>query len=525
MTYRREDIENQLKNSGDQFIHVLDNLNSAISVVDMDTYELLFVNKTFARYFGKCTSDLMGRICWDVFFENKKTPCRYCTNGKMVDKNGQPTGLHVRDFENRYLNRVFEITDQAIQWSDGRLVKLSVATDITERKLREKEKVDALKFSFDQGKYALVGQVAGKMAHDFNNILGAIMGNAEISLLDCREEETIENLQIILEQTIRGKNLTRNLVAFAKDQEIKEEYFNIHSMINLVIHLLDKDLDDTVVVRNFNSDLPELLADPGMIEHALVNLVQNAIHAMSLVKKPELTIKTYVRSKNLFVEIIDNGCGIPDEYHEDIYSPSFTLKGSRDFTGAYRVGIKGTGYGLSNVKKYIEKHKGSICFESKTNQGTKFIISVPIIKKDLTKNEKRLVLQKKVIKGRRILLVEDEPSISKVQYKILSSEPFCHKITIAQTGEIAMDEYDNGEFDLISLDYLLPGNFNGFDIYRHIRTKDKNLPIIFVSGNFAFLESIKELLKTDKNMDYVSKPCENIVYATTINKWLQKQSS
>lgn len=525
MTYQRKDIENQLKNSRDQFISVLDNLNSAVCVVDMDTYEVLFVNQTLAGYFGKSASYFMGQTCWEMFFRNKHTPCRHCTNRKVLDKNGRPTGVHVRDFENRYLNRVFEITDQAIRWSDDRLVKLSVATDITERKLREKEKIDALKFASDQGKYALVGQVAGKMAHDFNNILGSIMGNAEISLMDCREEETIENLKIILEQTLRGKNLTRNLVAFAKDQEPKEEYFNINSQIDTVLHLLGKDLDGTVVVREFCSDLPELLADPGMIEHALVNLVQNAIHAMSLVKNPELIIRTYVRSQNLFIEIFDNGCGIPDEYHEDIYSPSFTLKGSRDFTGAYKAGIKGSGYGLSNVKKYIEKHKGSIFFESNVNRGTIFVVSIPIIKKDLTKNEKGLISQNQVCKGRKILLVEDEPAISTVQYKILAGEPFCHQVTIAQNGETAMDAYDSGDFDLISLDYLLPGNLNGFDVYKHIRAKDQNVPIVFVSGNFGFLESVKELSTTDKNMDYVSKPCGNIVYVTTINKWLQQQQS
>ena len=110
--------------------------------------------------------------------------------------------------------------------------------DLTERKNAEKASL----FAAEQEKYALVGQIAGKMAHDFNNILGAIMGNAEPSLMDCREKETCESLGIILEQTKRGQVLTQNLVAFAKDQEPMEDFFNINEKIDLVLNLLKKEM-------------------------------------------------------------------------------------------------------------------------------------------------------------------------------------------------------------------------------------------------------------------------------------------
>ena len=102
-----------------------------------------------------------------------------------------------------------------------------IVRDITELKHAEEEKVHAERHAADQDKHALVGQVAGKMAHDFNNILGAIMGNTELTLLDCKDTDTRKTLELILEQTLRGKNLTKNLVAFAKDQEPKHEFFKI----------------------------------------------------------------------------------------------------------------------------------------------------------------------------------------------------------------------------------------------------------------------------------------------------------
>ncbi|MCP4673415.1 MAG: hypothetical protein GY857_19170, partial [Desulfobacula sp.] len=173
-------------------------------------------------------------------------------------------------------------------------------------------------------------QVAGKMAHDFNNILGIIMGNTELSILDCRDEETKKTLKLVLEQTIRGKNLTKNLVAFAKSHEPKQKFFKINEKIDMVLSLLRRDLDGIELIKEDKPGVPDLLADPGMIEHALVNLLQNSIHAMSLVNNPRIIVRSFSINNHIFFEIEDNGCGIPPEHLKDIFDPSFTLKGSRD---------------------------------------------------------------------------------------------------------------------------------------------------------------------------------------------------
>jgi CheY-like chemotaxis protein len=367
-----------------------------------------------------------------------------------------------------------------------------------------------------------VGQVAGKMAHDFNNILGGIMGNAEFSLMDCKDPDIKETLEIILDQTLRGKNLTKNLVAFARDQEPKEEFFSLNEKLELVLSLMKKDLERVRLVRRFAPDLPELLADPGMIEHALVNLIQNAVHAMSKKANPELRIATAHSVNCLVIEIEDNGCGIPETYHDRIYTPSFTLKGNKDIRGAYEAGIRGTGYGMSNVKKYIQKHKGGIAFTSSEDEGTTFVISIPLINKELTRKEKSRMARKQVIQGKKILLVEDEEAISEVQRKILSGAPFNHTVVVAARGQEAIEAFDREDFDLISLDYILPGRLNGMDVYSHIRRTDTRVPVIFLSGNIAFIESMKEMQARDQKIDHLSKPCENIVFADTVNEWLYK---
>ena len=123
-----------------------------------------------------------------------------------------------------------------------------------------------------------------------------------------------------------------------------------------------------------------------MIEHALINLIQNSIHAISMVDQPRIIIRTDCIDNMISFEIEDNGCGIPKEQMKNIFIPSFTLKGDKNGTGSYKTGIKGTGYGLSNVKKYILQNNGNISIKSVFGSGTKFTIILPV--KELTEEEK-----------------------------------------------------------------------------------------------------------------------------------------
>ncbi|MDA8136578.1 MAG: PAS domain S-box protein [Desulfobacteraceae bacterium] len=391
------------------------------------------------------------------------------------------------------------------------------ALDLTEIKKSEKESIRINKLLSEHEKLSLVGKIAGKMAHDFNNILGIIMGNTELALIDCPDDSTRKKLDLIYDQTIRGKNLTRNLVAFAKDQEPKQEFFSIDEKMDLVLNLLKKDLDGIDVIRQYNHGIPELLADSGMIEHAIINLVQNSIHAVSLVERPQIIVRIYHQEEFIFFEIEDNGCGIPSESIEEIYEPSFSLKGSRDKLGMYKPGIKGTGYGMSNVKRYIEQHKGEISIHSEVQKGTKVVIKLPVIKKELTDDEIKNVKKEIIYFEKYILLVEDEQAISDIQYRILTHEPCNHKVDIANTGQMAVDLLGRNQYDLISLDYILPRDFNGMDVYHHIRKTNNTVPVLFISGNIEFLESIKDLKQKDPYIDHLSKPCKNIDYVSCIN--------
>ncbi len=522
----RRVAEIALKESRARFKTLFNGLNDAVffhPFAEKGFKNFVEVNDVACQWYGYSRQEFLQMSPQDLILDTEGRGMGSEENRTVLRQLGKRT---IESLTRKKNGEIFpvEISSSMFEFH-GESMVLSAVRDITDRRQSEKERSDAVKFAAEQEKYALVGQVAGKMAHDFNNILGAIMGNAELSLLECEDREIRRTLETILVQTQRGKNLTRNLTAFALDQEPKEEYFNINQKIDLVLSLLEKDLDGIRVTCKLSSDPPELLADPGMIEHALVNLVQNSIHALSRTKDPLIEISTWFFQDSLFVEIRDNGCGIPEIYHKRIYTPAFTLKGSRDVKGVYADGIRGSGYGMANVKKYIQKHRGRIEFTSLEGEGTCFVLGIPLIQKDLTDTERHRMAGKTVIRGKRILLVEDEKAISAVQKKILTHPPFNHEVVLAGTGQDAVTAFDTGAFDLVSLDYILPGRLNGLDVYSHIRRADTNVPIIFVSGNMAFLESMEDLKARDPMMDHLAKPCENIVFADTVNAWLVRTQS
>ncbi len=478
-----------------------------------------FVNKTMADLFKTVPEELIGKTPEQLFDAENAEIIRQVDdrtfNGEKVNE--------IRTLNLGGKEMTFHTIQVPLEIIDDKVVSISgIVRDITEQKNAEEARRTAEQRTIEQEKHALVGQIAGKISHDFNNILGVIMGNSELALLQCKDENVARTLNLILGQTHRGRNLTRNLTAFAKDQEPKQEFFLMDEKLDLVITLLKKEIENIELTRNYQAGLPEVLADPGMIEHALVNLIQNAVHALSTTASPRLKIRVYTADDLVWCDIEDNGCGIPKEHLNDIFAPSFTLKGSRDTKGVYEKSIKGTGYGLANVKKYMEQHKGKIKVVSEPGKGSTFSVGLPIAKKELTLLEISSYEKISMVSGKYILIVEDETAIADVQYRLLTGKPCCHTVDVAHNGKTALDLISRNAYDCISLDYILPGTINGMDIYNAVRQKSTTLPVLFISGNIEFLQSIKTLKNEDAFLEHVSKPVENTVYIDHINMLLQR---
>lgn len=505
-----------LKLSEKRYAAITNSALDAIFIKD-ENRRYTFTNPAMAALFNCGPEDLIGKKPEDLFKGNAAAVIKEVDdrtfNGESVSE--------IRTISVGDEPFIFHTIQIPLEVEDGRVVSISgIVRDITQTQKAAREKLISEQRAAEQEKHAIVGQIAGKISHDFNNILGVIMGNTELALIDCENPELRRTLELIYGQTRRGKNLTKNLMAFAKDQEPKQEFFHIHEKIDLVISLMKKELESIKLSRAYQGDLPEVLADPGMIEHAVVNLVQNAVHALSSTAQPEIIIRTDLYNSQIRLQIEDNGCGIPDEHLPYIFEPSFSLKGRNDKINAYSPMIKGTGYGLANVKKYIEQHKGTIEVESEMNKGTVFSISLPITQKELTPKEIRSLSTREMMVNKSILIVEDEIAISDVQYRILTGAPCRHKVDVAHNGKMASDLISRNKYDCISLDYILPGDISGMDIYISLRETHPDLPVLFISGNIEFLESIKDLKQDDAHLEHLSKPCGNTEYIEAINKLL-----
>ncbi|MDA3788719.1 MAG: PAS domain S-box protein [Desulfobacula sp.] len=377
--------QDALMESEKKYRYLFKNAPSGIFEIDLEKLRFINVNQFMCKNTGYSEKEFLSMNPLDLLTKDSKNlymeRLEKLSTGEnlagnveynIIKKDGQQL--------NAFLNNDFI-------YKNGKLIGARVvAHDITELKKAEEEKIKAQKISAEHEKMALVGQIAGKIAHDFNNMLMIIMGNIELAKMDCKDAATEKAFELIHKETMRGKELIKNLVAFARDQEPRQEFFRINEKIDLVINLLKKDLEGIELIREYKTVVPELFADPGMIEHALINLIQNSIHATSKSEHPRIIIRTDCIDNKICFEIDDNGCGIQEEQLKIIFIPSFTLKGDKDATGSYKTGIKGTGYGISNVKKYVDQHNGNISIQSVFGSGTKFTISMPV--KELKEEEK-----------------------------------------------------------------------------------------------------------------------------------------
>jgi|GEM_PF-6140175 len=386
---------------------------------------------------------------------------------------------------------------------------VGVCTDITDRKMAEIEKG-----------LAAVGRVAGKMAHDFNNALAGILGTAQLLLMqEDLSPDIRRDLNTIVDAAMRGKGLTDQLSAFSRDKEPNLSYFVLDSCVDTVLDSVRSNLTGVAITKQYHA-VPKLIGDRGMVGNALHNFIQNSLHAMSKTTNPKLTIRIYSESDWVFCEIIDNGCGIPKEFLEKVFEPAVTLKGGMDSASHYDREIKGTGYGMCNAKRSILKNGGNLTLESEVGKGTVVRFSLPIPKEELTPSERQVVRQDEFISGKRILVVEDEAVIRRILYGVLTGDPLHHIIDAVEDGQMALDRLRRGEYDVVSLDYILPG-VSGMQVYKKIRETHPHLPILFVSGNLEFESNISLLRASDPYVDFLKKPFDNMAYIRKINACLR----
>ncbi|WP_404403242.1 cell cycle histidine kinase CckA [Pelagibacterium halotolerans] len=375
------------------------------------------------------------------------------------------------------------------------------ALDMTEQRMLEEQ--------FAQGqKMQAVGQLAGGVAHDFNNVLTAIIGFSDLLLIKHKPSDpSFGDIMSIKQSANRAAGLVRQLLAFSRRQTLRPQVLDVPQHIDDLTVLLKRLIGEHVSLDvEHGRDVWPVRADLVQLEQVIINLAVNARDAMP--EGGQITLRTrnveegeaatydyrgMVPADYVLIEVKDTGTGMPPDVMEKIFEPFFSTK---------ELG-KGTGLGLSMVYGIIKQTGGFIYPESEVGKGTTFRIFLPRhIPVETQRKEKAATPVKDLTGNERILIVEDEESVRMFSARALSTTGY--EVFEAESGEEALEVLEEtGEVDLIISDVVMP-EMDGPTLLTEVRKIYPDIKVIFVSGYAE--ESVRQGLEDDRSVEFLPKP-------------------
>jgi len=489
----------KLQESEDKYRQLIEQSSDAIYLFHNNRFEI--VNQKFCSIFSTTPVevanpdfDLLASIAEEAKLLVEQQ-LKYAKKGEtpestyefaVISQDGKKTILEASVSSIKYEH------DYAIQ---------GILRDITERKQLEEQLHQSQKME-------AIGQLAGGVAHDFNNILTVIAGYSEILLTRIgRSSAEYGAVQQIREAGNRAASLTRQLLAFSRKQILKPQTINLNDLITnlekMLGRLIGEDVDLTTYLA---ADLAMIKADPGQIEQVIVNLAVNARDAMP--KGGKLTIETdninldetYINKHRdiqagnyVLLTISDNGIGMDKATQKRVFEPFFTTK-SRD---------KGTGLGLATVYGIIKQSGGNILVYSEPDKGTVFKIYLPMVEETVVTAKEKAEIREKLSGSETILVVEDEEPVLGLIEKALKQ--FGYHLITARDGFEAINKVKNfeGTIHLLLSDVVMP-NLSGKELSLKIKKLHPETRICFMSGYTD--NAIVHHGVLDENTNFIQKP-------------------
>ncbi|MEW6667422.1 MAG: response regulator [Thermodesulfobacteriota bacterium] len=404
-----------------------------------------------------------------------------------------------------YTEREVRLTEKIASQIAGAIANAQL---YTERIHAEKERA-ALEAQFRQAqKMEAVGRLAGGVAHDFNNMLGVIIGHSEMSLLEIGESHPLrEGLQEILRAARRSADLTRQLLAFARRQTVNPVVLDLNDAITAMLKMLRRLIgEDIDLVWVQGHELWPVKIDPSQIDQILANLVVNARDAISQAGK--VTIETnktridqaycaghagFIPGEYVLLAVSDNGSGMSKDVLEHIFEPFFTTK----------TPGQGTGLGLSTVYGIVKQNEGFINVYSEPGEGTTFKIYLPRLRADTIETPKEP--ETRTVTGGRetVLMVEDEASVLLVGKAMLESLGYTVLAAGTPVEAIRLAETHSRELHLLLTDVVMP-EMNGKELAERITSHKPGLKCLFMSGYTANV--IAHHSRLDRGVRFIQKP-------------------
>ena len=380
--------------------------------------------------------------------------------------------------------------------------------DITERRRAEEEREKLREQLHQSQKLEAVGILAGGVAHDFNNMLGAIMGYAEIAKHDMDSANPFrKNLDRILDAARRSANLTRQLLVFARKQTIEPVVFDVSRAVESILKMIGRIIGENIeLIWQPGKGPSTVRMDPSQFDQILINLCVNARDAIADVGR--ITIETgtvffdraycashagAVPGHYVLLSVSDNGCGMDKETLNHIFEPFFTTK----------VPGRGTGMGLATVYGIVKQNRGVISAESEPGKGSAFRIWIPLNRDKAATAEQEEVEDVPRSRGETILIAEDDPTLLEMGMAMLQNLGYSVISAAAPNEAIRIAKENKSEIDLLITDVIMP-EMNGRELAERLQAIRPKMKHLFMSGYTADIIAHQGVL--DEGLNFIQKP-------------------
>jgi PAS domain S-box-containing protein len=514
----RKRAEEALRESEEKYRVLFERNPHPMYVFDAETLGFLAVNEAAARLYGFSRDEFMAMTAVDIRPEAEVPALLAALGSRASDQPPlkEAGGLFTHRKKDGTLVQM-QIAGRRIRFL-GKDAWLALALDVTEKLSLEAQLIQAQKLES-------VGRLAGGVAHDFNNILGVIMGSAELCRKRIADDPRLhKNLDNILKAAERGSGLTRQLLAFSRRQVLQPRILDLNHVVGEVRKMLERVIgEDIELTTSLDPGVATVRADAGQLAQVLMNLVVTARGAMPEGGKlkfatgsVELDEKYAARhvgvtpGRYALLAVSDNGHGMSPEVQGMIFEPFFTTKAPS----------KGTGLGLATVHGIVKQSGGHVTVYSEVGRGTTFRVYLPAATERLDDAPPPVIAGAAPRGKETVLVVEDERALREIIEESLTA--LGYSVLAAADAEAALRtcETFSGTLDLMVTDVIMPG-MGGGELARRFQERRPDTWVLYMSGFTDDSALLHGVLAED--MPFLEKPFTTNALAGKVREVLDRR--